>query len=168
MDNLAKYTRATIVPTLRYRDAPAAVDWLGEAFGFETKLVVPDGEGGIAHAQLAFGNGMVMLGTARDDAFGRIQRPLDTPGEPVSQSPYVIVTDVDAHHARAAAAGADVLVEPEDQDHGGRYYAATRRATSGISAATIPGKTTPRRNRSTSVLGARGRSRTGMDCSEGF
>ena len=123
MDNLAKYTRATIVPTLRYRDAPAAVDWLGEAFGFETKLVVPDGEGGIAHAQLAFGNGMVMLGTARDDAFGRIQRPLDTPGEPVSQSPYVIVTDVDAHHARAAAAGADVLVEPEDQDHGGRYYA---------------------------------------------
>ena len=77
MSDSAKNTRANIIPTLRYKDAPAALDWLCEAFGFEKNLVVPDESGGIAHAQLVFGNGMVMLGSARDDAFGTLQAPLD-------------------------------------------------------------------------------------------
>jgi uncharacterized glyoxalase superfamily protein PhnB len=81
-------TRANIIPTLRYRDAPAAIDWLEKAFGFRRHLVVPDGDGGIAHAQLVFGNGMVMLGSAREDAFGELQAPLPTPRSPVSQSLY--------------------------------------------------------------------------------
>lgn len=122
MADNAKATTATIIPTLRYRDAPAAIDWLCEAFGFEKHLVVPDEAGGIAHAQLVFGNGMVMLGSARDDDFGRLQAPLAEPGGPVPQSPYVIVRDVDAHHARAAAAGAQIVLPPEDQDYGGRLY----------------------------------------------
>ena len=122
MSDAARDTTATIIPTLRYRDAPAAVDWLSRAFGFEPRLVVPDGEGGIAHAQLVFGNGMVMLGSARDDDFGRLQAPLADPAGPVSQSPYVIVADVDAHHDRAAAAGAEIVSPPADQDYGGRLY----------------------------------------------
>lgn len=123
MRSLAKDTTATLIPTLRYRDAAAAIDWLCTAFGFEKHLVVP-GEGGtITHAQLVFGNGMVMLGSVRDDDFGHLQKPLATPDAPVSQSPYVIVSDVDAHHARAVAAGAKVVMEPEDQDYGGRLYA---------------------------------------------
>ena len=123
MSELAQDTRATIIPTLRYRDAHAAIDWLERAFGFRPQLVVPDGEGGVAHAQLTFGNGMIMLGSARDDEFGRLQRPLESAATPVSQSPYVIVTDVDAHHAQALAAGAVVVMAPEDQDYGGRNYA---------------------------------------------
>lgn len=112
-------TTATIIPTLRYDDAPAAVEWLCRAFGFQRRLVVPDDEGGIAHAQLVFGHGMIMLGSARDDAFGRLQGP----GGRVGQSPYVIVEDCDAHHAGAVAAGAEIVMEPEDQDYGGRLYA---------------------------------------------
>ena len=122
MTTLAKHTTATIILGLRYRDAPAAIEWLCEAFGFEKHLVVPGGNGTIDHAQLVFGNGMIMLGSARDDDFGRLQKPLDTPDAPVSKSAYIIVTDVDAHHARAVAAGATVVMEPEDQHYGGRLY----------------------------------------------
>ena len=118
----AKNTTATIIPTLRYRDAPAAIEWLCEAFGFERHLVVPGENGTIDHAQLVFGNGMIMLGSAREDAFGQLRKPLDASGAPVSKSAYIIVTDVDAHHARAVAAGAQVVMEPEDQHYGGRLY----------------------------------------------
>ena len=122
MSDLAKTTPATIVPTLRYRDAHAAIDWLQRAFGFRRHFVVPDGEGGVAHAQLTFGNGMIMLGSAHEDEFGQMQRPPESADAPVSQSPYVIVTDVDAHHARAVEAGAEVVMPLEDKDYGGRGY----------------------------------------------
>ena len=115
-------TTATIIPTLRYRDAPAAIDWLCKAFGFQRHLVVPGEDGGIAHAQLVLGNGMIMLGSAGEDEFGRLQQPLATPDAPVSQSPYIIVPDVDAHHAAAVAAGARIVMEPKDEDYGGRGY----------------------------------------------
>ena len=122
MTGNAKNTRATIIPTLRYRDASAAIDWLCKAFGFEKHLVVPGENGEIAHAQLVFGNGMVMIGSARNDAFGELQVPLSAPDAPVSQSPYVIVSNVDEHHARAVSAGARVVMAPEDQEYGGRLY----------------------------------------------
>jgi len=118
----AQRTAATIIPTLRYHDAPTAIEWLCGAFGFEKHLVVPGNEGSIAHAQLTFGNGMIMLGSHRDDAFGKVQAPPDGPNTIVSQSPYVIVDDVDVHCARAVAAGARVVMAPEDQDYGGRFY----------------------------------------------
>ena len=63
MLRFAKSTRATVIPVLRYRDAPAAIEWLCETFGFEKNLVVPNEDGTIAHAQLSFGNGMIMLGS---------------------------------------------------------------------------------------------------------
>ncbi len=60
-----------IIPALRYRDAAAAIDWLCTAFGFSKHMVVP-GEGGrIAHAQLALGNGMIMLGDVETE-YGRL------------------------------------------------------------------------------------------------
>ena len=105
-----KDQRADIIPSLRYQDAPAALDWLCIAFGFEPRFVVPDADGGITHARLTFGNAMIMLATARDDAFGPVQM-------------LVRVADVDAHHARAVAAGAQVVVAPHDFAFGGRLYA---------------------------------------------
>ena len=122
MTNLAKNTTATIVPSLSYRDAPAAIEWLCRAFGFEKHLVVPAEDGTIVHAQLVFGNGMIMLGSARRDDSGKPREPLHAADGPAWKSPYVIVEDVDAHHARAAAAGARVTMPPEDQDYGGRLY----------------------------------------------
>ena len=114
--------KANIIPTLRYEDAPKLIDWLCRAFGFEKHLVVP-GEGDtIAHAQLVLGSGMIMCGSARDDDFGKLQKPPKQVGGVGTQSAYVIVDDVDAHHARAVAAGAEIVRAPEDQDYGGRLY----------------------------------------------
>ena len=116
----------TLCYCLRYADAPAAIEWLERAFGYAPHLVVPGAtEGEIAHAQLVCGNSMLMLGTARDDEFGRTQVAPKAVGGRVTASPYIIVDDVDAHHARAVAAGATVVMAPADQDHGGRLYSCT-------------------------------------------
>ena len=56
-----------LFPTLRYQDAPAAIDWLAEAFGMEKQMVISSPDGTIAHAQLKFGEDMIMLGSSRDD-----------------------------------------------------------------------------------------------------
>lgn len=117
---MAKQT-INVIPALRYRDAPAAIEWLCQAFGFAEQLVVSGGAGTIDHAQLTYQNGMIMLGSARDDAFGRLVAPIEK-GQPATVGIHVVVEDVDAHHAKAAAAGAEILVPPEDQDYGGRFY----------------------------------------------
>jgi uncharacterized glyoxalase superfamily protein PhnB len=119
---MAPKNAATIIPTLRYRDAAAAIEWLCRAFGFEKHLVVP-GEGNtIAHAQLTFGNGMIMLGTARDDEFDKVQKTPEQVGGVGTQSPYIIVPDADTHHARAVAVGAKVVYDLRDEEYGGRGY----------------------------------------------
>ena len=84
-----------------------------------------------------------MLSSAHDDEFGQMQRPLESADAPVSQSPYVIVTDVDAHHARALAAGAVIVMAPGRQGlrWSGATAAAIRKATCGASAATTLGRT---------------------------
>ena len=112
---------SSIISGLRYIDAVAAIDWLGRAFGFEKHLVVPDDSGGITHSQLKLGNSMIMVGTHRDDEFGRLMQLPDDAGG-CTQTLYVIVQDVDAHCARARAEGAEILEEPEDQHYGGRIY----------------------------------------------
>ena len=123
MPGSAKTTIATVIPGLRYSDAAVAIDWLCRAFGFEKHLVVPGDDGTIEHAQLTFGNGMIMLGSARADEYGQmIKQPSDIDGAE-TQAPYVIVDDVDAHYERARAAGASIVLEPEDQSYGGRLYA---------------------------------------------
>ena len=119
-----KKTTATVIPGMRYRDAPAAIEWLCQAFGFAKRLVVP-GEGGtIAHAQLTFGNGMIMLGSAGAHG-GGYDELVKTPrelGGIGSQAAYVIVEDPKAHYDRAVAAGAEVLLPLQAQDYGGSGY----------------------------------------------
>jgi uncharacterized glyoxalase superfamily protein PhnB len=122
MTENAKDTKATIIPAMRYRDAPAAIEWLCRAFGFEKQLVVPGEKGTIAHAQLTFGNGMIMLGSANDSEFGRFVKPPRDVGGVSTQSPYVIVNDADKHYARAVAAGAEIIIDIKDEDYGGRGY----------------------------------------------
>lgn len=105
----------TFYPAVTYDDAPAAIDFLCEAFGFE-RQAVHEGEGDreIAHAELRFGDGLVMLGTTRDDEYAPT-------GVTVV---YVAVDDLDSHHERARAAGAEILRAPFDTDYGSRDYAA--------------------------------------------
>jgi uncharacterized glyoxalase superfamily protein PhnB len=111
----------TIFPALRYRDAPAAIEWLGRAFGFEPRMVV-DGDGGtVAHAELVLGDAMIMLGTARPREEGGYNAYAPPPG---SGALYIVVSDPDAHHDRARDAGADVVRPPEATDYGSREYSA--------------------------------------------
>ena len=112
---------STIIPTMRYRDAAKMIDWLVDAFGFERHLVVDDGGGGIAHAQLTLGDSMIMLGSHRDDTFGRLQSTAAKLGG-TTQSPYIVVADADALYARAVAAGAEVVIDIKDEDYGGRGF----------------------------------------------
>lgn len=115
-------TASSIIPALRYRDANEAIEFLCAAFGFTKHLVVPDNSGGIAHAQLTLGKGMIMLGSARDDEFGRLVSPPANPTAPTNQALYLVVPDADAHFERSQKAGATIIVEPKDEDYGGRGY----------------------------------------------
>ncbi len=122
MPALLKNTKASIVPCMRYRDAPAAIEWLCNTFGFEKQLVVPNEDGTIAHAQLTFGNGMIMLGSASNTEFGCVLKQPDEIGGFQTQTCYLIVNDADVVHARAKAAGAEIVIEIKDEYYGGRGF----------------------------------------------
>ncbi len=115
---------ATVIPCLRYQDAPKAIDWLCRAFGFEKQLVVPNDDGTIAHAQLTHGRGMIMLGSAgrHGGGFDQLVKTPAQVGGTGTQSSYVVVDDADAHLARARAAGAEIVLDIQDADYGGRGY----------------------------------------------
>jgi uncharacterized glyoxalase superfamily protein PhnB len=123
--SLPKKTTVNVIPGMRYHDAPAAIEWLCRAFGFEKHLVVPGEEKGeIAHAQLCYGNGMIMLGTAGRHG-GGFDEVMTTPRETGgrgTQSVYVVVENADAHHDRAVKAGAKIVLSLEDKPYGGRGY----------------------------------------------
>jgi uncharacterized glyoxalase superfamily protein PhnB len=106
---------------MRYQDARAAITLLTEAFGFEPAMVIEGDGDTIDHAQLVHGTGMIMVGSARDDEYGRLVGGSD---RPFLSSVYVVVDDVAGHAARARAAGAEIIMEPEDQDYGGSGYTA--------------------------------------------
>src|SRR5947209_15275398 len=112
---------ASVIPALRYKDAKAAMEFLCTAFGFIQNAVHQNRDGSIAHAQLTHGSGMIMLGSAKASGYGGLVRSPDDVGG-VTMSVYVVVDDADAHYARAKAAGATIIREPEPEDYGGRDY----------------------------------------------
>ena len=114
--------KPTIIPTLRYHDAQSAIKWLCDAFGFKEHLVVPGDDGPIEHAQLTFGNGMIMLGSARDDDFGKLQAPPGSSDAVVCQSPYIVVSAIDEHYRNAVEAGAKIVIPLTEEDYGGKNY----------------------------------------------
>jgi uncharacterized glyoxalase superfamily protein PhnB len=118
--------RPAIIPCLRYEDAPAAILFLCDAFGFLPHALYPDEEDQqiIRHAQIVLDGSMVMLASAEE---GDVQEHYRwrTPSEAggVTMTLYVVVADPDAHHARAEAAGAQILTPPHDNEgYPGRGY----------------------------------------------
>jgi uncharacterized glyoxalase superfamily protein PhnB len=75
-----------------------------------------------AHAELSFGNGMVMLGSVKKSEFDRLMKQPDEIGGAETETPYVIVSDADALYARAKAAGAKIVLDIKDEDYGGRGF----------------------------------------------
>lgn len=112
---------ARMISALGYRDPNAAVDWLCRAFGFQEHAVYRDESGQVMHAELTFGNGMIMLGGNKGALGPKMRVPSEMDGL-CTQLVYVIVEDADAHHARAVAAGAEIVTALKDEDYGGRDY----------------------------------------------
>jgi len=101
-------TRRTFYPLVNYADPAKAIDWLEKAFGFEPSEVHKGDDGQIVHAQMSYDTGVFMISQA------------PTAGAGI----YVAVDDPDAHHDRAAAAGAEITMDLVDQPYGSREYGA--------------------------------------------
>ncbi|MER6914937.1 VOC family protein [Streptomyces sp. NPDC000594] len=119
MAETARRESPSVFPSLLYGDAKAAVAQLTEAFGFTEHLVYEDGDGRVVHAELRYGNGLVMLGSKGTG--GEYDRAL---GDGGPSGVFVHVGDVDAHHRRAVEHGVEVLVPPTDREYGARDYLA--------------------------------------------
>lgn len=112
----------SIYPVLQYRDAPAAIAWLQRAFGFRIAANHPDETGGVTHAELALGNGMVMLGSCKEDGPFALKTPREAGLS--TQSVYIVVAEVDALFALAQTAGAEIVWGIRDTDYGSRDFTA--------------------------------------------
>lgn len=118
-----------VIPFLNYEDGPTALDWLARAFGFEevTRWLKPDGS--LDHGEMTAGDGRIMLATTPAYESPKHHREHCERARAWQANPWVIdgvlvyVDDVDAHYARAVAAGATILSEPEDGFPGRRYRA---------------------------------------------
>jgi uncharacterized glyoxalase superfamily protein PhnB len=125
VEERAMSARHTLIPCLRYADAPGAIDFLCRAFGFERQAVhtVPNDPAIVLHAQLVLGGNMVMLGSerlGRRDIYG-----WRTPGDAgcITTCIYAVVDDPDSHASRAEAEGATLITRPHDNEgYAGRGY----------------------------------------------
>jgi len=113
-----------IIPCLVYADAPRAIDFLCDAFGFTRHAVYAEGDV-VHHAQLMLEGNLVMLSSSRPESHDKYGiTPIGALDGRSPLSIYIVLDDPDAHHARAAAAGARIVAAPHDNDYGGRGYEA--------------------------------------------
>lgn len=123
LSTMSNQTKSTLIPCLRYRDAVAAIDWLGNAFGFQKSAVYMGPDNTVAHAQLTFDGGMIMLGSINNGSeYSRNIVQPDEIGLRETQSPYLVVRDADAVYATAKASGATIVSDIADMDYGGRAF----------------------------------------------
>jgi uncharacterized glyoxalase superfamily protein PhnB len=99
------------------------IDWLCATLGFEQQAVYRGPGGTVMHAQLTFGNGMIMIGSVDNGSASSvlIKQP-DEVGGAETQTPYLVVEDCDAVYAMAKHGGARVLMELEEKDYGGKGF----------------------------------------------
>jgi uncharacterized glyoxalase superfamily protein PhnB len=115
-------TPSTLIPSLRYRNALAAIDWLCRAFGLEKHAVYNDGET-VHHAQLTYGGGMIMLGSVDNGSeYGKLTVQPDEIGLRETKGLYLVVSDADSVYATAKAEGAVMVMDIRDMDYGGRGF----------------------------------------------
>jgi uncharacterized glyoxalase superfamily protein PhnB len=117
-----KTIRNAVIPGMRYRNAPAAIEWLCRALGFERHAVYEGPNNTIAHAQLTLEGGMIMLGSINKNEHSKVMKQPDEIGGSETRSTYLVVRDADAVYTRAKAAGAEMVIDIEDKDYGGRAF----------------------------------------------
>jgi uncharacterized glyoxalase superfamily protein PhnB len=115
------FRRPTFGPSVYYKDPFAALDWLEEAFGFERSMVITDADGQLGHSEMKFGDGYIMIGREWAD---HTASPASLGGKNTQGIHVQLPNGIDAHCARARAAGAMILREPQDQFYGDRVYSA--------------------------------------------
>ena len=120
--NESKEIRTAAMCTLRYRKATQAVQWLCDVFGFKRHAVYEGPNDTIAHGELVLGDSMIMIGSLTEDAFGELTKQPDEIGGKVTQSVYLVIADTDEVYQRAKKAGAEIVMEIEDKDYGGRGF----------------------------------------------
>ena len=114
-------TQASLAAALFYRDPWAALAWLEQAFGFERSMVISEADGSLAHSQMTFGNGYIMVGREWTDYTAS---PASIGGRNTQYLHVHLDDGIDAHCACAREAGAEILQEPEEQLYGDRTYRA--------------------------------------------
>lgn len=113
-------TSQRLYPMLSYADAPEAIRFLCDAFGFEERYRLPMDDGRIGHAELAHAGHVVMLASEYPEMGITSASRVETRYSQI----LCYVDDVDAHYQRARAAGATIAAPPEDQFYGDRSYRA--------------------------------------------
>ena len=113
--------RPSLSSSLSYRDNRAALAWLEQAFGFEPSMVILDDQGSILHAEMRFGDGLIMVGS---EWSANRRSPASLDGACTQTVHVHLEEDLDAHCERARAAGAIIEMEPETQFYGDRTYRA--------------------------------------------
>jgi len=117
-----KAALAAVMPTVRYRDVPSAITWLCKAFGMSVHRMVAGENGAPRYAELKFGGNLLMIAPIEDTAFGKLMVQPDEIGGVETQICYLHVEDVAVHYARAKAAGAEIVLDIEDEANSGRGY----------------------------------------------
>lgn len=117
----------SFIPSVAYRDPLAALKWLEAAFGFETSVVVTDAQGAVGHLEMTFdGASIFIAGEWEGPPFApaRLKSPASLDGCVTGALRLLMEEGIDAHYARAKAAGAQIAQEPADQFYGDRIYRA--------------------------------------------
>ena len=114
---------SAIIPSLTYKNAHEAIEWLCNAFGFQKHLIVPGTNGKIIHAELILGNVMIMIGSSESGT--EFSKHIKTPsqlGGVETQSPYIVLDDPDTLYANAKKHGAKIVIDIKTEDYGGRGF----------------------------------------------
>ena len=111
-------TPTQIIPYIFYRDVPAALDWLAKTFGFKEEMRNATPSGGM-HGEMSFHGQRIMMGQGAKEWKMVSPREAGT----ATMGVFIYMDDVDAHHARARAAGAEIEMAPHDQSYGRTYTA---------------------------------------------
>ncbi len=107
-----------ILPHLTYENVAVALNWLTNAFGFEEHFRYGEPGGPVLGAQMHLGEAWIMLNSARPGSASPLQAGCGT------QSLTVFIDDVDAHYARAKAAGVKIVEELNETEYGEWQYGA--------------------------------------------
>jgi len=123
MKNHAQDCKSAVIPGMRYRDCLAAIEWLCTALGFEKHAVYMGQGNSVMHAELTFGNGMIMLGSASNQSeyTKHTALPSDLDGREM-RSVSLIVSDADAAYAQAKAGGAEMVFALREMSYGGKAF----------------------------------------------